>query len=156
MDVLRVLDNQIAARCAATTAQVEDWPCRSGCDHCCRHLAREPLLTLEEWLRLQPRLTAEIRERNAQLQGPPFVCPFLHQHNGACGVYEQRPIACRTYGFYVERDQGLYCHQIRERVESGEFAQVTWGNQTAIDRRLDELGGRRTLSHWIATTIDKR
>jgi Fe-S-cluster containining protein len=67
-------------------------------------------------------------------------------------VYEHRPVACRTYGFYVERDQGLYCGQIRERVDAGELADVVWGNQELVDRQLDSLGPRLGLREWFATT----
>lgn len=154
MDVLRILDNEIAARCDATMAQVSDWPCRRGCDYCCRHLADEPRLTRAEWERLDPAVTEAMLERVARLDGPPYVCPFLDQ--GACGVYAVRPMACRTYGFYVEREQGLYCGQIRERVERGELGDVVWGNQSVVERELDELGERIPLRVWFARRIDRR
>lgn len=150
MDVLRILDNEIAARCTATLEQHVDWPCRRGCDYCCRHLAAEPQLTEPEFARLAPLVTDAMRERAQRLAGPPYECPLLE--DGACGVYEARPIACRTYGFYVDRDKGLYCGQIGGRDLSG----VVWGNQVAVDRRLDELGERRPLSEWIARRIDRR
>ena len=49
------------------------------------------------------------------------ICPFLDREAGSCLIYDHRPVACRTYGFYVERDRGLYCGQIESRVNSGEF-----------------------------------
>lgn len=112
-------------------------------------MAAEPAITAPEWERLQPRLTPEMIDRLRRLDGPPYVCPMLDRATGACGVYDVRPIACRTYGFYVERDKGLYCPDIRQRVEQGDFADVVWGNQAAIDRRLDEFGERRTLREWL-------
>ncbi len=42
--------------------------------------------------------------------------------------YAQRPVACRTYGFYVQRELGLYCGDIEARVAGGELADVVWGN----------------------------
>ena len=39
----------------------------------------------------------------------PAVCPMLDETASACRVYEYRPVACRTYGFYVQHDLGLYC-----------------------------------------------
>ena len=83
--------------------------------------------------------------------GPrPLVCPLLDPASGACPVYAQRPVACRTYGFYVQRELGLYCHEIESRVADGVLADVVWGNHDAIDRRLAGLGETRTLSEWFA------
>lgn len=108
---------------------------------------------LEEGLRL---LSAEVRrgvrERIAELTTAPYTCPLLEAETGACLVYEQRPIACRTYGFYVERDKGLYCDLIRMRVESGEFQDVTWGNQELVDHQLDALGPRMEFREWFDCT----
>jgi uncharacterized protein len=140
--LLRILDNEIAARCGEMVAARGDWPCQRGCDHCCRNLAREPELTEAEWLRLRPYVTT-IEDKG------PRVCPLLDTATGACRVYDVRPIACRTYGFYVERDQGLYCHIIREGVERGEFDGVIWGNGSAVEKQLTELGERRPLREWL-------
>jgi len=65
-------------------------------------------------------------------------------------VYVHRPVACRTYGFYVQRDKGLYCKDIESRVAGGDWAEVVWGNQDAIDRRLCGLGETRDLTEWFA------
>jgi Fe-S-cluster containining protein len=75
----------------------------------------------------------------------PVVCPFLDQDAGACLIYEHRPAACRTYGFYVERDKGLWCG----RIASADTTDVVWGNQCAVDCRLDDLGPRINLREWF-------
>ncbi|MDD2741741.1 MAG: YkgJ family cysteine cluster protein [Rhodocyclaceae bacterium] len=116
-----------------------DWLCAKGCDHCCRRLAEIPSLTESEWdlLReglaaLPPSQQAMIRARVAALAkqpSRPVVCPLLDQETGACPVYAQRPVACRTYGFYVQRDKGLYCHDIETLVSAGKLEEVLWGNQ---------------------------
>lgn len=80
----------------------------------------------------------------------PVVCPLLDQTTGACPVYAQRPVACRTYGFYVQRDLGLYCHDIESRVAEGTLADVVWGNHDAIDRQLAGFGESRSLREWFA------
>ena len=59
-------------------------------------------------------------------------------------------MACRTYGFYVQREHGLYCHAIESRVADGALADVVWGNHDAIDRRLSRLGEVRALDEWFA------
>ena len=80
---------------------------------------------------------------------PPLVCPLLDPASGACPVYAARPVACRTYGFYVQRELGLYCHDIESRVADGALADVVWGNQDAVDRELAGLGETRSLIEWF-------
>jgi Fe-S-cluster containining protein len=52
----------------------------------------------------------------AEQTSRPVICPMLNQSLGACRVYAHRPVACRTYGFYVQRDKGLSCQEIESRV----------------------------------------
>jgi Fe-S-cluster containining protein len=137
-----------------------EWLCRQGCDGCCRRLAEIPMLTAQEWELLQAGLSAlptdllhtiiENVAALAQHTTRPIVCPMLDQQQGACRVYTHRPVACRTYGFYVQRDQGLYCKDIESRVAAGDWAEVVWGNHDAIDRRLSALGDVRELTEWFA------
>jgi uncharacterized protein len=65
-------------------------------------------------------------------------------------VYAHRPVACRTYGFYVQRDKGLYCKDIESRVAEGDWVTVVWGNHDTIDRQLNTLGDSRDLTDWFA------
>jgi Fe-S-cluster containining protein len=91
---------------------------------------------------LPPATRQEIAERLERLQGSarPLTCPFLDPHAGACLVYDHRPVACRTYGFYVERDRGLYCSLIESMVERHEMDGVVWGNQLPIEDERSRLG----------------
>ena len=152
-EILQNLRDTAEARAQAITAQHADWPCRKGCDHCCRNLADWPALSELEWQEVEAGLSRlpveigdQVRARVAAAHGtssPPYTCPFLDTAQGACLIYAHRPIACRTFGFYVdERGLGLYCQVIRERVDGGELADVVWGNQGAMDMRLDALGPR--------------
>jgi Fe-S-cluster containining protein len=147
------LNDEIGARAAAIAAGAPPWPCRKGCDLCCRRLAAVPRLTAPEWellregiARLAPAARAEVAARIRNLDAaPPVVCPLLDPAAGVCLVYDHRPVACRTYGFYVERDGGLYCRDILARVERGECENVVWGSAAAVERRLDEFGPRYDL-----------
>jgi hypothetical protein len=62
-------------------------------------------------------------------------------------------VACRTYGFYVQRDLGLYCHDIESRVADGALVDVVWGNHDAIDQRLTGMGEIRALTDWFERWI---
>jgi Fe-S-cluster containining protein len=138
-----------------------DWPCTKGCDQCCRQLAAVPQLTLAEWDLLRAGLQAlpaqrlqEISNNIAALsQSRPITCPMLDLVAGTCPIYAQRPVACRTYGFYVQRDKGLYCNDIETRVDNGAWADVVWGNHDAIDQQLAGLGETRALTDWFERWI---
>jgi Fe-S-cluster containining protein len=155
---LRILDQEIDLRARSILEQQPAWPCRRGCDHCCRHLAAIPQVNRLEWESLQLALetldaaTQEaIRARLRMLvhASHPFVCPFLDTDSGNCLVYVYRPIACRTYGFYVDRDKGLYCPTIEAQVDAGQLEHVVWGNAESIDQRLHAGGEPRDLLSWF-------
>lgn len=149
---LRVLHDQIAGRCNAVMAGHAAWPCRKGCDLCCRRLAQLPECTAAEWElvelgieQLSPPARDRIANRLSQPGGTaPFTCPFLDD-SGECSIYAYRPVACRTYGFYLERGEGRYCSIIRDRVDSEQFSDVVWGNYETIESRLDAFGPRISL-----------
>ncbi len=159
MTTLSELHVDVDARVQAIREGRPDWPCGKGCDSCCRRLAEVPRLTLGEWDLLRAGLAAlpperlrEISRNMAALAGQrirPVVCPLLDLASGSCPVYAQRPVACRTYGFYVQRDLGLYCHDIETRVADGSLADVVWGNHDAVDHRLAGLGEIRALTEWF-------
>jgi Fe-S-cluster containining protein len=153
---LPLLDQAIEAHAAATRAAHPSWPCAAGCDLCCRSLPFLPTISEPEWQRLAEALSqlpleqqAEIRERTAAApERGPLTCPMLALESGQCRVYEARPIACRSYGFYTERDAGLHCERVTEAIAP--FAdQVVWGNGEAIARTLREAGEPVSLRVWI-------
>jgi Fe-S-cluster containining protein len=158
--MLRILDERIAGRIAATTAAHPDWPCRRGCDLCCRSLSALPRVTAAEWDRMVaalgqlPAETAEaIIERLRTAEPGERICPFLQRDTGECSVYQSRPVGCRTYGFYADREGGLYCGEIHHKVESGSLPDVVWGNQEAVDKDLDTLGPRRSVQAWLSGAV---
>ena len=159
MTTLAQLHIDIDVRVQTIREDRSDWLCGKGCDSCCRRLADVPQLTVAEWGLLREGLAAlpterlrEIRINMAALSGqrsPPITCPLLDLASGSCPVYAQRPVACRTYGFYVQRDLGLYCYDIESLVAEGALADVVWGNHDAIDHRLAGLGESRALNDWF-------
>jgi Fe-S-cluster containining protein len=159
MTPLAQLHADIDVRVQTIRENRSDWLCGKGCDSCRRRLADVPQLTAAEWDLLRDSLAAlpperlqEIRINMAALSAHPsrpITCPLLDLATGSCPVYAQRPVACRTYGFYVQRDLGLYCHDIESRVAEGALADVVWGNHDAIDHRLAGLGEIRTLTDWF-------
>lgn len=157
---LRRLHADIESRVQAIRASHPEWLCAKGCAGCCRSLAHVPQLTAAEWKLLREGLATlpaerlrEISRDMAALAGPqarPVVCPLLDKSANACPVYAQRPVACRSYGFYVQRDLGLYCSDIEAQVADGVLADVVWGNHDAIDDRLASFGQTRPLTEWFA------
>lgn len=154
---LEALHGEIAARTAATTAAHPAWLCRKGCDACCRRLAEPPRLTAPEWELLAggiAGLPATVRQDVTARAGAlpergPMVCPLLDTTAGTCLVYQYRPVACRTYGFYVERGAGLYCTAIEAEVAAARLARVVWGNAAGVDARLAALGEALDLRKWL-------
>jgi len=73
---------------------------------CCAFLPEMTWMEALQWTGLIRKMTAGARTRILQkfvefyLTNPirPDGCPFLE--NGACGIYEWRPFACRAYGLW--------------------------------------------------------
>lgn len=157
---LSELHSDIDVRVRAIRAARPDWPCCKGCANCCRSLADVPRLTGAEWILLREALAALAPERLAKISqavarlaeepSRPVTCPLLDPATNACPVYAQRPVACRSYGFYVQRDLGLYCKDIESGVAEGTLADVVWGNHDRIDHGLAKLGEARSLTEWFA------
>lgn len=159
MTLLKKLHRDIDTRIHTIRQDQPDWLCGKGCDTCCRRLAEIPQLTTAEWRVLQEGLGAlapahleEIRRKTKALPeqtSRPLICPMLDPDTGACPVYTQRPITCRTYGFYVQRNQGLYCQDIKALVDDGKLENVIWGNHDNIDRQLSQSGESLNLTEWF-------
>jgi Fe-S-cluster containining protein len=166
MSALCQLHEDIDARVQAIRGSRPDWLCCKECDNCCRRLADVPQLSGAEWALLREGLEMLPRERLQTIsqdisnlagsKSRPIVCPLLDQPTGACMVYAQRPVACRTYGFYVQRELGLYCQDIESRVADGTLADVVWGSHDSIDHRLGGLGETLTLTKWFELWENER
>lgn len=153
---LPVLDSRIDERARKTHAEHADFPCRAGCDTCCRSLPHLPTITRAEWERLHEALTRldepaqedirrRLREEEARTMGK-TVCPILDLESGHCRTYHARPIACRTYGYYVERDGGLHCDLVTRFAEDHP---VVWGNGEGIAQDMRDFGETATIGEWM-------
>ena len=157
---LEDLYRRIDTRVSSITGTHAWWPCRKGCDHCCRHLAAPLTVTRLEWTylwegfqSLPPEAQAEVRAHAAKLEGTqrPYTCPFLDREAGGCRVYEHRPMACRTYGFYVSQGSGNWCHFIRGLLDQHGEGDIIWGNQDSLEDTLERLSGATlSLFEWFA------
>lgn len=75
---------------------------------------------------------------------------MLDRERGSCRVYAARPIACRTDGFYTERDAGLHCNQVTRAVEdNASGGSVVWGNREAIADDMKAFGEVISLRAWM-------
>ncbi len=156
MNRLHEIQNTVARRVSEIASAHGDWPCRKGCDHCCRRLASVPVVTAAEWDLMAEALgdlpadvADEARHRIRQSAGlsRPVICPLLDVGSGTCLIYHARPVACRTYGFYVEREGVLGCSQIEQLARSS--AEIVWGNQASVDHELHALGDSAELFIWL-------
>jgi uncharacterized protein len=73
---------------------------------------------------------------------------MLDAETGACLIYNARPVACRSYGFYVERQNVLGCYRVEAIAEQS--AEVVWGNHVSLEEKLAVLGPAFALPVWLA------
>jgi Fe-S-cluster containining protein len=161
MNRLHEIQDTVERRVSEIVAAHGDWPCRKGCDHCCRRLASVPVVTADEWDLIAGALgelptdvadDARQRIRESAEFSRPIICPLLDLQSGTCLVYRARPIACGTYGFYAEREDVLGCDQIEQIAQSS--SKVVWGNQSSVDRKLYALGDNAALFVWLRSHPD--
>uniref|UniRef100_Q01R44 YkgJ family cysteine cluster protein n=1 Tax=Solibacter usitatus (strain Ellin6076) TaxID=234267 RepID=Q01R44_SOLUE len=156
MTRLYQIQEEVRQRAEEIAAARGSWPCRKGCDDCCRRLASVPRVTEEEWLAIAAGMDAlpaetathaKQRIRESAGMSRPVICPLLDADAGTCLVYEARPVACRAYGFYAERREVLGCSRIES--VSQESPNVVWGNHAALEARMDQLGPAAELFVWL-------
>jgi hypothetical protein len=58
MTPLHVIQQEVRVRAEAIASTHGNWPCRKGCDDCCRRLASVPRVTQEEWQLIATALDA--------------------------------------------------------------------------------------------------
>ncbi len=118
----------------------EKFSCAVGCYGCCRQglsVSRVEADFIKRWLQDHPDRAAKIKDLSKMKNEPEF-CRFLDA-KGACGIYEARPVICRTHGApisWVEESAG-------DGV-TNEFRDVCPLNFE--EERLEELSGQDVLS----------
>jgi uncharacterized protein len=156
MTPLHQIQEQVRQRTEEIASAPGDWPCRKGCDECCRHLASVPRVSEAEWLPILAAIQAlpsviagQVRQRirDSAAMSRPIVCPLLDRASGDCLVYEARPVACRAYGFYAERESVLGCSQVE--LLSRQSPDVIWGNHAALEEKMRALGAAAELHVWM-------
>jgi Fe-S-cluster containining protein len=156
MSALLQIQHEVRLRVDEIATSHGNWPCRKGCDECCRRLASAPLVSLDEWKAIAGALdalpsdvadAARERIRDSVSATRPAICPLLDTGSGTCLVYEARPVACRAYGFYVDRQDVLGCSRIEAVGEQS--PEIVWGNQASLEKRVDALGPAAYLAEWI-------
>jgi Fe-S-cluster containining protein len=105
-----------------TTASKKHWACKSGCSMCCYepvtvsepeaiYMARvlrdsatdeEITLVIDELRRVTDR-TSGIPDRVTWHRAR-VRCPFLHDFNGSCTIYDVRPANCRAHNSLKVKD----------------------------------------------------
>jgi uncharacterized protein len=130
-----------------------DMQCHRGCDGCCHAwLTVSPVeaAPLQRALSALPRaLRSAIaargrRELEREAQGEtPARCALLDEH-GACEVYEDRPLVCRTQGHALRYPAGFIpVEAVRARVSTGELAYCPLNYTDAPPRAPDVLDAER-------------
>lgn len=78
--------------------------CRAGCNACCRARLSIPLVEAEMLADALRGLPRERRRELARRADDPAreMCPALDD-DGTCGVYEHRPLICRSFGVPARR-----------------------------------------------------
>ncbi len=153
---LQNLDEHIEARAQAIRAARNWWPCRRGCDQCCRQLALPPELSSSEWVRvdeavaalpervrdqIEQKIDALLMQIAAKTVSSQVICPYLDEQERVCSIYYSRPIACRTYGFFVTRTQEQYCQLVETEVALHRDSTIVWGNAEVIHNEVERIGG---------------
>ena len=135
----------------ATQVRDKTFECRKGCAWCCHQLivvthwddgrqilrAARERMTQEEFeaftgeLRKQARAISELGHEAAE--GRRWTCPLLK--DGACAVYELRPVACRS----VFSPDAATCRAMMEAEDFNELTAVQQETATVIGERAFDL-----------------
>jgi Fe-S-cluster containining protein len=91
---------------------------------------------------VEQKIEALLRQSVEPALSAVVVCPYLDEHEGACRIYDARPIACRTYGFFVARDHDQYCEQIETTVNDRGDTAIVWGHAEALRQDVARLSGQ--------------
>lgn len=115
-------------------------PCKQGCSHCCNmavsvNLIEAQHIAMAYGLQIEPQeYVLDVKGDQEKYKGVP--CVFLK--NGECGIYDQRPAACRMY--YVLHGDNKRC-AAGDKINSFDFTAlhhahiIAWGQPYFADIR---------------------
>jgi uncharacterized protein len=139
---------------AAVEAQAHAFRCDLGCDTCCRQdlsvLPVEAARVRSGFERL-PQAAREAVQGRARASE---ICVFRDPMTGACVVYEDRPLICRSHGLAVLVDDVLdHCPLNFAQVApapAGILALERVNEPLIVMNRLAGFGGQRVLLSALA------
>jgi hypothetical protein len=110
---------------AASAASGGQLACRRGCSACCEvELTVSPLEAERVDAALAALPVAALAAVRARVDDPPGRCVMLGPE-GACAVYEARPLVCRSQGLALRYPAGtMRPDAVRAEAEDG--SEVTW------------------------------
>ncbi|MCG5056199.1 MAG: YkgJ family cysteine cluster protein [Myxococcales bacterium] len=97
---LRLLAQKVDAFFTRVEQQHADhMACRTGCNDCCHVRLTITSVEAEAIRHHWPQLPEEVRATlRAHAQGPSDSLCVALQDDGRCGIYEMRPLVCRSHG----------------------------------------------------------
>jgi Fe-S-cluster containining protein len=114
----RDLRGRVDEKFAEILARYQDsFRCRSGCHSCCKPsltINRLEAAAVAEYLQSRPERVAELRSLAAANPHKGKRCTFLGS-DGACGIYEARPLVCRSHGAPIQYKDGTKEDALRLR-----------------------------------------
>lgn len=157
------------------------WPCEKGCTaldgiNCCHH-ALFPV-TRTEWARVKGALHRLPQDKRAAVRsaaqatydkyemaqyagsfsklfqehyGDIAPCPFLADN--VCQVYHDRPVICRSYGYFTSSDEPHWCRAVTKTVVEHEVKRVPSWN-ALVERLTGSVKGpSKPLCAWVVEDV---
>ncbi|MBY0449176.1 MAG: YkgJ family cysteine cluster protein [Cyanobacteria bacterium] len=140
------LDQLIAEAWELYKSQMQ---CKRGCFSCCENNFHISLIEAHVLREAVAGLPADTREQiRVNIQDPNApLCPLLV--DGACSIYESRPILCRIFGFPVSDGQSIATCELNFTEARDDLFSAKCFNKTALTENtqllsrlyLHEMGG---------------
>lgn len=129
--------------------------CHKGCTNCC---TGDFPISITEFFMILNYLNIKYGkdfikkyEERASVSIPEQPCIFVNDTNGACDIYEVRPLICRKYGLY---EACTKCYKMNHKTELLNKERVTLDNTVFFPH--PDLPGKkvfiepRTLIYWFS------
>jgi uncharacterized protein len=114
----RELQGRVDEKFAEILGRYQDaFRCRAGCHSCCKPsltVNRLEAAAIADYLSSRPELVASLRKLAEEKPFKGKRCEFLSA-DGACGIYEARPLVCRSHGAPLQFKDGTKEDALRLR-----------------------------------------